>query len=257
MAQNITLMGAEYPDVPSVLLPKTGGGTAQFYDRDAPYNFLGVGAEFVRDLYSNSYLLKDTGFSSWTPSTTAAAIVAAASLSPTYAGDLANYEYYLRWKFDADVAYQSGTTMKYATVREVEELWQVIAKRPSSYVNIEADNWNGNNYSTYFTAGWTRYYDKNGSLTYTWSASYGLYLSATAPTFSNSTTDTPTITIKTPAINARCSSTYFSTARAANVDQDNSKMSITGEMWRVKKDSSPSRKMWGYLVDLINTPMNS
>lgn len=32
MAQNVTLMGASYSDVPSVLLPKTGGGTAQFDD---------------------------------------------------------------------------------------------------------------------------------------------------------------------------------------------------------------------------------
>lgn len=32
MAQNITLMGASYSDVPSVLLPKTGGGTARFDD---------------------------------------------------------------------------------------------------------------------------------------------------------------------------------------------------------------------------------
>ena len=32
MAQNITLLGASYPDVPSVMLPKTGGGEAQFVD---------------------------------------------------------------------------------------------------------------------------------------------------------------------------------------------------------------------------------
>lgn len=32
MAQNITLMGASYSAVPAVLLPKTGGGTAQFDD---------------------------------------------------------------------------------------------------------------------------------------------------------------------------------------------------------------------------------
>lgn len=32
MAQNITLLGASYTDVPSVLLPKTGGGTASFID---------------------------------------------------------------------------------------------------------------------------------------------------------------------------------------------------------------------------------
>lgn len=32
MAQNITLLGASYPAVPAVLLPKTGGGTARFDD---------------------------------------------------------------------------------------------------------------------------------------------------------------------------------------------------------------------------------
>lgn len=32
MAQNITLLGATYPDVPAVDLPKTGGGTARFID---------------------------------------------------------------------------------------------------------------------------------------------------------------------------------------------------------------------------------
>lgn len=32
MAQNITLLGASYSSVPSVLLPKTGGGTAAFTD---------------------------------------------------------------------------------------------------------------------------------------------------------------------------------------------------------------------------------
>ena len=32
MAQNITLLGASYSDVPAVLLPKTGGGTARFDD---------------------------------------------------------------------------------------------------------------------------------------------------------------------------------------------------------------------------------
>ena len=35
MAQNITLLGASYPDVPSVELPKTGGGIATFHDASA------------------------------------------------------------------------------------------------------------------------------------------------------------------------------------------------------------------------------
>lgn len=34
MAQNITLLGASYQNVPAVNLPKTGGGTATFIDQD-------------------------------------------------------------------------------------------------------------------------------------------------------------------------------------------------------------------------------
>lgn len=34
MAQNITLLGASYQNVPAVTLPKTGGGTATFIDQD-------------------------------------------------------------------------------------------------------------------------------------------------------------------------------------------------------------------------------
>lgn len=32
MAQNVTIAGASYPDVPSITVPKTGGGTASFVD---------------------------------------------------------------------------------------------------------------------------------------------------------------------------------------------------------------------------------
>ena len=32
MAQNITIAGASFPNVPALTCPKTGGGTASFYD---------------------------------------------------------------------------------------------------------------------------------------------------------------------------------------------------------------------------------
>lgn len=58
MAQNVTILGASYSDVPAVTLPKTGGGTATFVDEDeivtvykgssAPSSSLGE----VGDLYA-------------------------------------------------------------------------------------------------------------------------------------------------------------------------------------------------------------
>ena len=32
MAQNVTIAGAQYSSVPAIDVPKTGGGTARFYD---------------------------------------------------------------------------------------------------------------------------------------------------------------------------------------------------------------------------------
>lgn len=55
MAQNITLMGASYTDVPSVLLPKTGGGTAEFFDG-----------------YSVTYSMNGGAYATATPDTTVA-----------------------------------------------------------------------------------------------------------------------------------------------------------------------------------------
>ena len=224
-------------------------------DVNVPFDPLGKNLEFVKSLCNDSYALEDTDYASWTPSTTASAIVASKTLSPTYAGDTANYEYYLHWKFDAVVNYAAGTTKKYATDREIVEMWQLLSKRPSSRVNIEANNFNGNYCLTYLSPGFTSYYDKNGTRTYTWSASYGLYIGATAATFSNSTTDTPTITIKTPAINARCSGSYFSTAMAAAVDQENSTVKLVGEMYRVKANTSPMKKMFERIVNIYNNPL--
>ena len=37
MAKNISLLGANYPNVPAVQLPQTGGGTATFYDIEIAY----------------------------------------------------------------------------------------------------------------------------------------------------------------------------------------------------------------------------
>lgn len=69
MAKNISLLGADYPDVPAVQLPKTGGGTATFVDADEYQNVVYAGdlkqknvtlvANGVSDpVFDNSYQLQ-------------------------------------------------------------------------------------------------------------------------------------------------------------------------------------------------------
>ena len=51
MAQNISLWGASYSDVPAVDLPKTGGGTATFLDTEVPRGTNAIAADKVLNGY--------------------------------------------------------------------------------------------------------------------------------------------------------------------------------------------------------------
>ena len=250
MRQNIIIQQEQFNDVPGIDLRTAGGGMARFYDRSGPVDWMGIEAEFVQNVYNKQYALSETGYPDWTPSTTAGAIVASTNLT-AYTADMATYEYLIKWRFECDVAWNSGVTQKAIPMRTLQEHLQVIAKRPSSYANIEAGEFDGNACLTGFTAPWMRYYNSSGQLTYTWGASYGFYSAAVAATFSNATSDTPKITIKTPTVSARCSTTYFATSRAASVDQANSKLRLVGDLYRVKKGTFV-RAMYGDVVNLFN-----
>lgn len=231
---NITLMGASYPGVPAVTLPKTGGGIATFYDGDADFAWLGKNVESLGEVYTISYALADTSFHGWTPSTTAKTIITSKSVSPTVVLDMTNYEYAIRWKFDCVFAYDGSETNTARTLRSISDAWQLIQRRANSLANVLADNPAGNACVTLSTNAWMEYWSDKSAHTYTWSSSYGIYQGLTAATFSNSTSLTPTLTIKTPAVSARCSNTYFSTANAGHVDQDETTIKIKGYLYRYK-----------------------
>ena len=222
-----------------------------------PWLYLGDEMEFVEEIYpKTSIALKSTLFNGWTPSTTAKTIVAAQTLSgKAFTADFSEYEYFLRWRWSVDVAYQSGATLKVQLFRPCGEVWQIACKRPSSLANIGSKSFNGNACITYYTAALLAYYNSTGGLTYTWSASYGLYPSVTACAFASSTADSTTVTPKTPAWNARCSTTYMATARAAELDQENTTLIMRGELWRIRKKSAV-RNMLENCCDIYNDHLN-
>lgn len=215
-----------------------------------PYNWMGEKAEFVQKLGSNSIKLKDTTFDTWTPSTTAKAIVPSATLT-SFSADLANYEYCVRWKYHADVKYVDGTVPKAAPSYHIVTLWSYIYKRPSDRTNVVNETPNGNAVSNY-SAPLIEYYNTSGNLTTAYTASYGIYAAANSPTFSNATSNTPTVTVKTPTISARCSSTYMSTTMAANINKEESTVNYVADLFRMEKGSF-SDNFYADSIHLLNT----
>ncbi len=251
---DITIAGATFQAVPSIIVPKSGGGDAQFYDMSDEMSYLGADLECINDnLYSATFALSDTAYNGWTPSTTAKAIVASVTKNSAFtATDMANYEYFIVWECGVDPVYTGTPTQKALTLLSRAVLVQEILRRPGSWSAIESGTFATNTCVTANTSNFLRYYGTTtGTATYTWAASYGFYFAATAATFSSTTANSPTVNIKTPTCNTRCSTTYFSTTSAAAIDQENSTGFIRGKVYRVRRNGF-IRGIYNNLIDLIN-----
>lgn len=245
---NITVPPFRYPGVytgPYVIIPRHEPQSLLTENLLATSNILVSSIpepEYVQDLYYQEYALEDTDFDTWTPSTTAKTIVASRTAG-TFHADMSLYEYIQKWEITVNAAYSSGATLKAQIYKQYGDLYQSIYRRPNSWSNIEDWNFNSNAVNTAYNAYLIRYYSTSGALTYAYTGSYGIYGVVSAPTFSSSTSVTPTVTVKAPSITARCNNTYFATARAAELDKANTIVSIKGELYR---QAIPGEVRWMY-----------
>ena len=220
-----------------------GAIPASYYDMTGDMAWLGADATLVHEITPITVALKDTDFNTWSPSTTAATVVASQTLSTAsqkyVATDLLaddGYNYVHIWNMKMPIVYTGTPTQKALPVFSCGLLIQAIFNRYSSYANLHIGNLNNNVTAQTTLASFLRYYGTTtGTLTYTNSASYGFYYANVAPTFSSTTATSPTITLKTPTMSARCSTTYMSTANAGLVDKTNTKLTYTCKVYRVKK----------------------
>ena len=238
---DIVIAGATYPDVPSIIIPTNNNDTATFYSMTGNLDWLGPGIEeFNGQFYEKIDNLYNTLFNGWTASTTAKGIVASVTLSSNkiVMPDVDKYTYYIIWECGSEIAYDESEVQTALPLFSRSLIIQALAKRPSSWANITASISNSIVNQAAYTGNFLRYYNDKSSLTYTWAASYGFYCSATAPTISSTTVTSPTITLKTPVFNARCSTTYFSTGNAEHVAQKDSVWWIRGaKIYRAKSDT--------------------
>lgn len=284
MAQNITLLGASYEDVPSVLLPKTGGGTAAFDDTTissnaatsadiasgklawvngslltgtgsggggGDYPWFGQNTTYVGRILNKTVNLKnDTSFDSWTASTTAGTIKAASTTNDFSQVCDTNNTWWFLARFYVDIALKSSATLKNTVRRFVAYHTHLVYSYPSNNSNLI----NGTNdtvtYGSLPSRIGLRYYGSTtGSLAFATSLYGPMYVNS-APTYSISGV---TFSGKLPAILARCQSTYFATSRKADVDSANTNMVITVDVYKTPVPNS----FMSHNVELVRTDMTS
>lgn len=273
MAQSITLMGASYPDVPSILLPKSTSGMAQFDDTTiasnaasaadiasgklawvngtlltgtgsgggggGAYAWLGDGATKLDTKTITINLASDTSYDSWTASTTATAIKAASSSADyTLNGDFNSYDYCFVTKGFVQPVYVSGTPTTYRTHRVAQYFVTYYYGYPNSSTTAQVQtNTIGNVTSLSSSSNFAvqLYYNNGGGLVSRSATQCGpIYMSA-LPSFSTGTVSSgqATITYKLPAFNAKCDSSRFTTTRKGQVDSANTNYSVVLEVYRV------------------------
>lgn len=215
-----------------------------WYDMSGSMSWLGADATLVHEITPITVALKDTNFNTWSPSTTAATVVASQTLSDAsqkyVATDLltdGGYDYIHVWNMKMPIVYTGTPTQKALPTFSCGLLIGSIFRRFSSYANLLIGNLNNNVTAQTSLASFLRYYGTTtGTITYTLSASYGFYYANVAPTISSTTAQSPTITLKTPSMSARCSTTYMSTTNAGLIDKENTKLTYTCKVYRVRQE---------------------
>ena len=223
-----------------------------YYDMSGANAWMGADAELVTTVNLADVKLSATDFATWTPSTTATDILATRTAGTFTASDMPDYDYYVLWETKIPIVYLSGSTNKAKGLYLSAFHVQALVRRASSYDNLQAGNLNSNVNLSAFTGGnFYRYYNATqDNLTYTNNTSYGFYGTVTANTFSSSTATSPTVTLKTPKVTARCSTTYLSTGNASLIDQTNTIISQKCTVYKVKAPSF-MRGIWNNVMRMV------
>lgn len=221
-------------------------------------NWMGKNPELLKEVFTLDTTLGATNYASWTPSTTASTIRASSTISTKETINLVDYDYILVWKSDCNISYDNTWSINAAScLREVTFWTQGVYRRPANPTTVVERTYNyAATTQNIYQVQYCLYYNTTPALALANTTYSPCYISSvTAPTFSSTSVDSPTLTIKTPVLSARCSSTYFSTDNAAKVDQTKTTVKMRGYLYRVEVGTSAIRSCFDELVNLYNNPL--
>lgn len=254
---DLVIAGATYPDVPSVRIPTVGGGYAEYSTGGGIVPIImRPDAELVKTYTYDKYIHEDEGITIPAYTTTATVLKASADLSPTYTVDLANYSYYIVERMLTIPEYSITTVGKgraeYSFAATGYEIGAIEAADVHALID-PTKKLASRTTSIYNTGNFTRiiYYSSATAISAQNSAAYAIYQTVTAPAISGST-----VTLKSPALSIRGSTTYFTNTYMNAVTDVRYQYVI--EVWRAPRGNLSFDGWWAAnnaykILDCIDT----
>ena len=275
---NVSLWGANYSNVPHIDLPQTGGGTVRFYengggggsvtqDQDGyivlpstggggggggdTWTWMGKNPTLVKDYGVTKVYLKDTGFASWSPTTTSTKIVDYSNMDTYTGADFTTYDYLTRFKFHTHFDYGSGAT----GANQISDYYYNLIYYSHGYYSLDytdivTDTERGASSIVMNSYSWLLYLNSSGANAYAGGSNTGVYPYTYYTPTVTSNNGSGSITVRCPQINAQCNNTYFSTTNAAAVNQNTSYYEHHATIYRVDYSTSDGSVMRRELRDM-------
>lgn len=237
---------------PLILPSGGGGGLNGNWMGNNPTLMTGAGWS-----YSTTIYLKDTSYPTWTPSTTSTTILSAGTtpLMQIAHNFSSGYDYILLCKEDVSIAYLSGATMLSAPTRYIGVSAIECYAYPNTYQKFVDHSVGAGATTTLASKYLTAYYNASGVFKFD-QVNYGpAYASSNVSIATTSSSTDATYKINRPAIYARCNSTYFSTARAAEVDVNNTTIKFDYSVYRIDAGTGANGQVFNNISDILFDPL--
>lgn len=210
---DIQIAGATYTDVPSIQVPKVGGGFATYSEGGGTtilkYGVLRPDATLIDQRTYDKYIYADEGVTIPSYTTTATTLKASAALNPTYTTVDYDYDWFVLIrcltipKYSGSVAVSKGRASWHFT----SALYELVTFPAGTLGAIDSNvSTTSRTSSLVATGAFSRliYWTSASEVAAYSTTAYGTVQSIAAPTHS-----TGSISLYSPSLNIRGSSTYF------------------------------------------------